>query len=107
MKNYICPGKTKPFTAGADYSSGDPVVIGDLVGICATDVANTKEGEASIEGVFEVAKKADDNVGDGVKLYWDATNKEATTTASTHKVLGYAYEAAGASVTSVKVKLGR
>jgi predicted RecA/RadA family phage recombinase len=107
MKNYKCSGKTKTFTAAADYSSGDVVVIGDLVGIVAADVVTGARGEASVEGVFEVPKKAADDLTDGLKVYWDATNSEATLTASTHKVIGYVYEPAGAAVTSVEVKLGR
>lgn len=107
MKNYICEGENIEFTAGADVKSGDPVVIGELVGISATDVANGAEGVASIEGVYVVKKKAADVVAKGALLYWDATAKEATVTAATNKVIGYAYEASGATVTLVSVKLAR
>lgn len=107
MKNYICEGKNIEFTAGADVKSGDPVVVGDLVGVSSTDVANGADGVASIEGVYVLKKKSADVVAKGVKLYWDATNKEVTVTASTNKAAGYAYEAAGATVTLVSVKLAR
>lgn len=107
MKNYISEGKKVEFTAGANVLSGEPVVIGDLVGVSATDVLNGAEGVAEVEGVFLLTKKGADVIAKGVKLYWDAALKEVTITAAANKVVGYAYEAAGAAVLTVTVKLAR
>ena len=38
--NYIQDGKVIEYTAGADISSGDVVVIGTLIGVALTDIAN-------------------------------------------------------------------
>ena len=105
MKNYICDGKNPEFTAAQDYASGEPVVIGDQVAVATGDVKSGSVGVATLKGTFLLKKKSADNIGAGAKVYWDATNEEITTTASTHKQAGHAYEAAGASVESISVTL--
>ena len=45
MKNYVQNGANVTITAGAAYSSGDPVVVGDLVGVAVTDIANGATGQ--------------------------------------------------------------
>ena len=44
MKNYIQNGANLTITASADITSGECVVIGDIVGVAVTDIANTKQG---------------------------------------------------------------
>jgi predicted RecA/RadA family phage recombinase len=60
---------------------------------------------AATEGVFTLAAKSADTPAVGAVLYWDATLSELTTTASSHNVAGYAYEAKASGVTTMKVKI--
>jgi predicted RecA/RadA family phage recombinase len=93
MKNYIGPGNTQAFTAGRAYASGEPVLIGTLVGICVDAVANGAAGLANIGGVYSVSKADSQAWTVGAKVYWDDTNKVFTTTSSGNTLCGTAVEA--------------
>lgn len=54
--NYIGEGKVVSFTAASALSSGDPVVIGGLLGVVVADVANGETGQACVEGIFALPK---------------------------------------------------
>lgn len=47
-----------PYTnaTGSDIAAGDPVVVGNLVGIALTDIADTESGELGIGEVYTVPK---------------------------------------------------
>lgn len=110
MKNKISDGKTQNFTAGAAYVAGDVFVFKTSatvghIGVVVTDVANGAEGVAEIEGVFELPAKAADTPAIGDLLYWDATNKELTTTSTNNTLAGKAWTAKAADVTKIKIKL--
>lgn len=105
MKNYIQDGDTMNFTASADVAAGEMVLVGGIVGVAVGAVANGEVGVLATEGVFEVPKEGTDVVAQGVVLYFNATNKTATTTVSSNKVIGYAWTAAGSSDTTVHVRL--
>lgn len=105
MKNYICEGKKLETTAAADITSGAVVKTGSLITVA---VHSAKAGEkliSSREGVYELPKKADDVVGQGVPLYWDPANNHFTAAAGALTLGGYAYEAAAGAVGVVKVIL--
>ena len=74
----------------ADVAAGDVVVQGDLVGVARTPIAANTPGSLAIEGVFDFPKAtgAGSGIAVGTKVYWDATNKVATATASTQQVPG-------------------
>lgn len=106
-KKYIQPGEVITFTAGANLVSGQPVVIGEMVGIVQNDVLNGAQGEAAIVGVWEVVKAAGATWTKGQKLFWDKTNLNFTPTASADADLlaGYAFEDAliGAVLGNIKL----
>lgn len=82
----------------ADVAAGDVVVSGDLPLIAHRDIADGRLGAlAAGGGVYTVTKEAPLVIAGGAKLYWDDTNDRVTTTASTHKVFGYATPAGAAS----------
>jgi predicted RecA/RadA family phage recombinase len=91
MKNYIQPGDTITFTAAADTKSGDGVLVGSLFGIAAADY---KSGDAKAQmkttGVFNLPKTSAQAWTQGAKVYWDATNKVATTTVGSNSLIGVA-----------------
>jgi predicted RecA/RadA family phage recombinase len=114
-KNFIQEGKVISFTASGAKTSGQVVVVGSLVGVCLADVANTAEGELALEGVFEVPA-ATAAISVGAAVYWDADGDPvggtegsgaATATSTDNTLMGHAIEAKGATVGTVKVKLGR
>ncbi|MBV7529030.1 DUF2190 family protein [Chitinophaga sp. sic0106] len=75
------------------YSSGQPVLVGALVGISANKYAQNEIAVINLSGAFVVAKAAEAwNAGD--KLYWDATNSVFTKTVGSNTFAGYAYSAA-------------
>lgn len=83
MDNYIQPGNTVTFTNGtsADLASGEAFLLGThLLGVATTAVADGDEGEACIEGVFDLPKKTTDTPAAFDPAYWDDTAKEFTTT---------------------------
>lgn len=90
MKNFVAVGNTIEFTAAAAIASGEPVVIGTLIGIANGPVANGARGVANLTGVYDLAKAASQAWTVGAKVYWDATNKVATTTSSGNTLLGAA-----------------
>lgn len=106
MKNYIQKGDVITVTASADITGGSMVVVGSLVGIAVTDIANGAKGEIALEGVYEVGKEADD-IAIGVKLYHKSSTGTVTTTATSNTFAGYAFAAAGTAATTVQLKLAQ
>jgi len=77
MQNFVQNGSTIEWTNGSTaVSSGDVVIVGDLVGIAAVDIANGATGAVYIEGVYEVACNAADTITQGMTLTWDASASE-------------------------------
>lgn len=97
MRNYVAPGNTVPFIAAADVLSGAGVKSGALFGIAALDVLAGKEDEMTVTGVFELPKVFAEAWTLHAKLYWDATNKRCTITATNNTLIGVAYAAVAAN----------
>lgn len=102
---YRNQGDLIDYTPGSNVSAGDIIVQVDLIGQVPNDILANEKGSLRIEGVINVPKLSSDVVAVGDVLYWDAGNTRATKTASTHKIIGKAVEAAGSGVTDVDVKL--
>jgi predicted RecA/RadA family phage recombinase len=92
---------------GAAVASGDPVVIGNnQMGIALVDIASAASGSVGKCGVFSLPKNTSDAVVAGQKLWWDAANAEVINAPVINAYfIGYAFEAAGASDTTVLVEL--
>lgn len=102
----VRPGRTIDHTpSGAAISAGDVVVIGTLVGVAPVDIADGEQGALYITGEFTVPKATGggEAIAAGATVYWDAGNAVATTTASTHQVLGKTVAAAGDAAAEVTV----
>nr|BDD48067.1 hypothetical protein 18 [Pseudomonadaceae bacterium] len=104
MKNLIERGDTIEFTADADYTSGDPVELTDMICVCANDVANGELGVGVTEGVFELPKVSTDAIAKGATVYLNDAG-EITTTATDNSVAGKAWVAAGNPSSTVHVKI--
>lgn len=102
---YIQEGRVLDHTPGSALAVNDVIVIGDRVAVALNAIAAGATGPVAVEGVFELTKLGTDTIDQGQVVYWDAGNSRITETASTHKVAGFAVEAAGSGVTTCKVKL--
>jgi predicted RecA/RadA family phage recombinase len=102
--NYVQEGKTLNYTAGADITSGQFVLIGTIGAVAKTDIANGKTGAVHVCGVFSLPK-ASGAVTQGAKLYWDESESEVTTTATDNTLIGVAAAAAASGDSNVHVLL--
>lgn len=111
MKNFVGYGVTIDWTnGGTAVTSGSVVIVGDLVGIAAVDIANGATGVIHIAGAYSVPCNSADVITQGMKLDWDASAGEFVdaigSAASGDNENGViALDGAGNGVTSVLVKL--
>lgn len=104
MKNQVSNGHTMDYTATADISSGDAVLVGSVLGIAITDMASGDDGDLVLEGVFELPKAAV-AITQGAQLYWDDANSQVTTTSTDNTACGKAFAAAASGDDTVYVKI--
>jgi len=106
---FVQQGEQIDYTPATDVAAGDVVVQGDLVGVARTPIAAGATGSLAVVGVFDVAKASETEFTAGAKVYWDAANKLAVTSdgGGANKLLGKAVRAAGAGVTTVRVRLSQ
>lgn len=102
---FVQPGEVIDYTAGANIASGQVVLMGARIGVALKAIANGETGPMQVTGVFNIAKLFTDNMAQGALLYWDNTNSRLTTTASGNTLAGFAAAAAGATTTSVNIKI--
>lgn len=107
MKTFIQPGQTVTLSAPYDVVSGACLKVGAIVGVAANDAISGAEVEVMLTGVHDLAKAASQAWAIGAKIYWDDTNKVATTTATSNTLIGVALlpVAGGASHTIGRVRL--
>ncbi|MDZ5666812.1 DUF2190 family protein [Atlantibacter subterraneus] len=105
MKNYLQDGNTIAITnAGATaILSGSPVIVGDIVAVAIVDIAPGETGDGRATGVVVLPKLAADDIAQGKAVYLKDGKIQLASTGAT--LAGKAWEAAGASATSVAVRL--
>jgi predicted RecA/RadA family phage recombinase len=94
--------------AAAILNSGDIVFDAMNRAGVVQGMAPVKVGQrynAIAEGRFEVVAKSTDTFAADALVYWDATNKEATSTSTSNKVIGRADKAKTSGQTTVVVLL--
>jgi predicted RecA/RadA family phage recombinase len=105
-KNFKAVGDVFDHTLTAAVIAGAVVVMADTVGVALSDGAIGDEVAVRVGGVFELPKASADDIAQGAKVYWDATPGNITTDATAPNVYaGHAFAAAGASTTTVLVRL--
>ncbi len=102
---FIHDGKSVDFFPVADIAAGTVIVEGDLVGVTKLDIPAGRLGALAVVGVFDVAK-GNAAITLGAKIYWDATAKQAVTTATGNTLIGIAVQEAGVDDTVVRVRMG-
>lgn len=107
MKSFVQPGAVVTLTAPYAVSSGDGLLVGAIFGIASGDAESGAEIETALTGVFDPKKTASQAWTQGQKIYWDDTNKEATTVVTGNIIIGVATEAVvgGAGDTIGRVRL--
>lgn len=90
MKNYIAPGEHITVAAPYAVSAGGGALVGTVFGVAQADAESGADAVLVRRGVFELAKTSAQAWTVGAKLYWDDTNKVATTTASGNTLIGAA-----------------
>ncbi len=105
--SFVQEGAAVDYTPESNVAAGTVVVQGDLVGITKRDIKAGDLGSLSVEGVFDVDKDPTATIAVGAKLYWDATNSQAVTSATGNKLLGKAVAAAGTGTSTVRTRLSQ
>lgn len=103
---FVREGTAIDHTPGSDVAAGEVVVQGDLVGVAKTPIASGELGSLDVAGVFAFAKGGS-GINIGVKVYWDDSANQATTTASSNKLIGKCVRAAAAGDSTVEVRLNQ
>ncbi|MDR1957848.1 MAG: DUF2190 family protein [Planctomycetaceae bacterium] len=94
------------FTPVADTPAGTPVALStNLVVIPMLDIAGGTLGSGATAGHYEGPKGTAAAIAVGTPVYWDATNKVITATATGNTYLGVSTNAAAAADTSVNFQL--
>jgi predicted RecA/RadA family phage recombinase len=96
IARYVQKGESIDYTPVTDVAAGDVVVIGNIVGIAKLDIPANILGALSLTGIYEVVKDTT-VIGLGTKVYWNATNKKATATATNNTAVGLAVSASGSA----------
>jgi len=106
---FVQDGNAIDYTPASDVAAGDVVVQNDLVGIAKQPIAAGALGSLAVVGVFEVPKAtgAGTAIDAGAKVYWDATNSQATGTATGNTYMGKAIAAAGDDDAAIRVRLSQ
>ena len=102
---FIHDGKSIDFLSETDIPAGSVIVRGSLVGVTKLDIQAGRLGALAVVGVFAVAK-GNAAIPLGSRVYWDATAKQAVTTATGNAQLGVAVQEATADDALVRVRLG-
>jgi predicted RecA/RadA family phage recombinase len=93
-RNFIAEGDILNLAAPYAVSSGGGALIGSIFGVAMVDLANAAVGSFAVEGLFSLKKNSAEAWTVGAKVYWDNTNKQTTTTATSNTLIGVATAAA-------------
>ena len=104
LARFVQDGLAINYRPAEAIAAGDVVVLGNLVGIARLDIAADTLGALATVGVFEIDKAAE-AVTVGAVLYWNATAKKVTATATGNIYIGKAVTAAEAADEKVCVLL--
>jgi predicted RecA/RadA family phage recombinase len=107
-KNFVQPGDNITITAAAAVKSGEVVIVGRLFGVAVADIAAGQKGILHLGGVWDLPKNtgAGEVFAEGAAVYWDATNKRCTVTATGNTDIGSCVAAVTVNtVATVRVRL--
>ena len=101
MNNYSQPGEVLEVTApSGGVVSGTAYKIGDLVGIATVTAAQTEKFSFFVgPGVVSYSKPGSQAWAELVKVYWDDSAKNFTTTSGGNTLVGVAARVVGSGLT--------
>lgn len=103
---YVQRGHTIRYqNAGSAIAAGDIVPLDTRIGIASSDIPAGGEGSVTVEGVFEIKKKASEAITAGANVYYNTTDG-ITTTQGSDIPAGWAVEAATAESLTARIKIG-
>lgn len=110
MKNFIEDGdifNSVTNGTGATVLAGGGILIGAMIGIALSDIANGASGPCRVRGVFSHAKNTGASTGgaQGTSAYWDNSAKKFTAVASGNTLVGKFAETCLDADTSAKILL--
>lgn len=108
MKTYIQAGSVVSVTAPATVVSGQGVLVGLLFGVAMNDATSGATVEIETAGVVTLPK-ATGAISEGVRVFWDNSAGNVTTTTTSNTCIGWAIGPGNyvSGDTTIKVKLGR
>jgi predicted RecA/RadA family phage recombinase len=101
---FIHDGAAIDYVPTAATPAGSVIVQGKLVGITKRDIEAGQLGTIHLTGVYDM-NKASAALTTGTSVYWDATNKCVTATATNNTLLGTTVAPAGANDATARVLL--
>ena len=106
---FVHDGKSIDYTPVLAVDAGDVIVQDELVGVAKLDIAAGALGALAVSGVFDFPKSTGSSsaIVAGDNCYWDASSEVATTTASTHKLIGKAVKAAADDDATVRILMNQ
>lgn len=99
-------GRYIDYVPSGDVAVGDVVPLTNVCGVAMTDIATGATGVLALEGIWTVPGVSGTVFAVGDVLYWDASAKNATKTATDNTPLGIAMTAKLSAGTTCKVRLG-
>jgi predicted RecA/RadA family phage recombinase len=106
MRNYVQEGIVLTIVAPVAVKSGDLVLLGAIVGVCACDSEAGQEVEVRVEGVFSVPKLASaDVLAAGALAKATFVNNIGAVGAAGSVDVGWITEASASGQTTVNVRL--
>ena len=105
MQNFLKEGKIITLTAPYNVNSGGGMLVGSIFAVATTTVLSGATVEGLVEGVVTLAKTSAQAWTVGALIYWDDTNKVATTVSTSNKLIGVATDAAANPSSTGNVRL--
>lgn len=106
MKNFIQKGESLSLTAPAGgVVGGKGYLIGSLFVVAGQTAVAGAGFTGYVVDVFDLDKVAATAITTGTKVYWDATNRVVTPTATGNTLIGAAVADAASADATVRVRL--
>lgn len=108
MKVFRGDGNCLQLTAPYALTSGQWLKIGNIFGVAGAAAASGDKFACYVEGEYEVTKVGSQAWTEGLRIYWDDSQKKFTSTnTSGNTIAGVATEAvgSGSTATTGKVRL--
>jgi len=103
--NFVQDGEALSLVAPYQVASGAGMLVGSIFAVALAAAASGAAVQARRRGVWDLAKATGQAWTQGLKVYWDNTNKNVTSTASGNTLIGAATQAQASGDTVGRVVL--